>query len=804
MSNSIRKFRTAGDGNCFFHAVFGNKDGTALYEAKNANSMREEWHNFLSQYESIEDQQMPMLLKEQLKKIFQFFLNNPDDLTGRSEQIKKLADKTNNDIKQAEKDVKQLKDDIVAKFSQDSDFRDKIYEIINTARKEKNESVPTLDELKNDKNKLLNEVSGHLQECALEFNQNLSKAEYDKKYNTQIIADSFLKDREVYKNYLEAIGKNEYYVFFEEIVILASLADIEITVYYNRDGQNLKQDFVPNKELLGDYPIKTDIWGEKKNAVIFHEGVHFLYGEEYYTPNPQKQYHVFTLESFTDTNEEAVQKCHIKEFLGKLFGINISNETFAEMMIHNNDGNQKVTVHRSGIISSSVEQARHITPLMFIKTALKAQTQDTFSKNYLVGNFIDYILAMSNRVQGVCLTQEQYDAYHQQNDPKKVCFNIKVTTIKRDNTKIAKYLIPNESEEYKKLPEYNSDETRKDYTMLFRHYVKYVLSGLQKMLLDSHYTLETTCELMAKFILTVFNQEREKYFSTIDNILFKEIRLYKYAREAKIASNAYDSISHKEIIDRVREKEKYLGENKSPYIRIIDIKEMMIQNAVKALMIIDLLTKKNIMLHWDESDVILFESYNKDYNFKIDTLTHDDDTLANYTNYEDALTRDNYSGVFHYHAAKHLYQIFDFRSLGNEKMFALKQSKDGTRVVKVYPSDNKQLIEQYSIQSSTTAELTTESKELLTQQAISHSFLILSLFSSLSSHIPFEEDDMSPIGQIFSSFCQLLMADYSLPNTLNQEWYNGLQVQFNTEVINRLSENLDLSGGLYEQDDLNF
>jgi hypothetical protein len=155
----VKKCRTKGDGNCFFHAVFGDKDSSNPYETKHADAMRKEWHNFLSQFNSLQDPTMPNQLKDQLKKVFQFFLDKPQDLTNRSEQIKELVNRTKEIINKAEADVQQLKGNIVGKFLQDKEFGDRIYKIIQDARNIKNEPPPTLQELLTDQARACHQLS---------------------------------------------------------------------------------------------------------------------------------------------------------------------------------------------------------------------------------------------------------------------------------------------------------------------------------------------------------------------------------------------------------------------------------------------------------------------------------------------------------------------------------------------------------------------------------------------------------------------------------------------------------------------
>ncbi|WP_339046933.1 hypothetical protein [Candidatus Mesenet endosymbiont of Phosphuga atrata] len=284
----VKFFPTKGDGNCFFHAAFGDKTSN-VYEAKEAAAMREEWHKFLSQFQSLDDPKMPKSLKDQLEKVFNFFLNNPKDLTNRSEAIKNLANKTNKAISKANKKVIKLKDRIIKKFFKDQHFRNQIYKIIKTAIKNRNirspgniKNIPSIQDLLNNENQLRNDIQEDFHSCVLELEPDLD----EKAHNFNAIKNSFFNDATLYKAYLNAIGTRGYFVFFEEIPILASLANTKIIVYDNNKRNS--QIFEPKEELLGGYKSNKELWGIKKEVTIYHEGSHYSRANtEFSLFNPQ-------------------------------------------------------------------------------------------------------------------------------------------------------------------------------------------------------------------------------------------------------------------------------------------------------------------------------------------------------------------------------------------------------------------------------------------------------------------------------------------------------------------------------------
>lgn len=238
----VVRYNTAGDGNCFFHAVFGEKkDDSSSYRAERAQDMRLEWHRFLSKFTSLDDASMPAPLKAQLGKVFNMFLNKPRDLTGKSDTIKELAEQTVKKLKEVKERVEQLKKELVANI--------KLTE---------------------------NEVVSNLKEYAKQINQNLTEDEYNKTYNSEAITNSFLDEPKLYQAYLEATKSQNYFIFIEEVPILASLANIEIDVHYKSNNNDVHTVFKPNPEMINeDYQKNSDSWGDKEQETIYLGGNHY-------------------------------------------------------------------------------------------------------------------------------------------------------------------------------------------------------------------------------------------------------------------------------------------------------------------------------------------------------------------------------------------------------------------------------------------------------------------------------------------------------------------------------------------------
>ncbi|MGL9761496.1 MAG: hypothetical protein ACR5LB_04755 [Wolbachia sp.] len=181
---------------------------------------------------------MPASLKAQLGKVFNMFLNKSEDLIGKSDKIKKLAEHTNKKIKKVKRKVEKL------------------------IRKLLRMDLPE------------NEVKSNLKELAV--SNFFSAKRYEKNYNSESEANSLLNSKLIYKSYLEAIRSQNYYVLIEEIPILASLADIEIDVHYKNNGNDVHTLFKPNPEMINEgYQQNDELCGNRERETIYLKPDHY-------------------------------------------------------------------------------------------------------------------------------------------------------------------------------------------------------------------------------------------------------------------------------------------------------------------------------------------------------------------------------------------------------------------------------------------------------------------------------------------------------------------------------------------------
>ncbi len=286
-SSQVVKYSTAGDGNCFFHAVFG-ENSSGVYKTDKAQAMRKEWREFLNQFKSLNDPKMPNALKQHLRTFFADLLSNTGEVLNVPKEMKELIGETNKKvddiINESVERTKALKNNIIEKFSEDEKFCNEIYEVIKQATDAHNErnaqqrDLLSIEDLlkKENEETLYNRVGEELESCAHRLDTTLTEEKYKEEYitNNDIILDSIIGQKDFYQIYLKAIQKQGYFVFHGEIPILASLSNTEIEAYF--EGQEGMTIYKPDPSMINpEYVRKDELWVNKKKEVIYLGGNHY-------------------------------------------------------------------------------------------------------------------------------------------------------------------------------------------------------------------------------------------------------------------------------------------------------------------------------------------------------------------------------------------------------------------------------------------------------------------------------------------------------------------------------------------------
>ncbi len=278
---TTRVCETVGDGNCFFHAVFGDytPDG---YRAERAQDMRMEWHRFLNQFTCLNDESMPADLKSQLYSVLTTFLGEPEKLGSNSHKIKDFAKEVNDKVDKASNDIRELREAIAAKFREDDEFAKIIYSVITdvyNTRSLGNKKVSlTISDLRKEENK--NKLLAPIEEDTFPYLScyipGLHIRDYDVRYNPKFISDTFIESESLYQAYLEEIQSQSYFIFIEEVPILASLSNTRIIVNIEGNSEQNVHDFKPDSRMINTKYVRVDkLWGSKEQETIFLSTGHF-------------------------------------------------------------------------------------------------------------------------------------------------------------------------------------------------------------------------------------------------------------------------------------------------------------------------------------------------------------------------------------------------------------------------------------------------------------------------------------------------------------------------------------------------
>lgn len=280
--SSISFFKTAGQGNCFFHAVFGVLRQNRQYEADNVKIMRQEWHDFLAQYNSLSDQDMPAELKEQLKISFVSMLQKLPGEFSAKEKIKGLIDQTKNRLETVNRDRQDLIIKIIDLFKNNVVFREALYHKIQEIHHLDGKIFPTLSDLLENDGVLLKIINENIFDCSTVVNPQISRDEFNERYNSEWHQDKFCNSPILYQEYVSAIIKPNYYIFIEEIRIIASISNRSIAL--GGDGVDDPQIFTPIPRIFEAYKVfcqsrqkeSTHCWPECSGITYIHlGGVHY-------------------------------------------------------------------------------------------------------------------------------------------------------------------------------------------------------------------------------------------------------------------------------------------------------------------------------------------------------------------------------------------------------------------------------------------------------------------------------------------------------------------------------------------------
>jgi hypothetical protein len=281
---------TAGDGNCLFHACMGDVVNEK-YMCGTAMVLRMKWADFMSMFSCAADPKMSPQLLEMMHNLFQLFLDEkriPEQML-KSEHVQRLLVKVSEihdetlvtsqtgiiDIIRALKDEAREKHEYLLSY------------LVQCAKEQLERMDGPQPNMKAfvdgdggtdyDSQWFKNLVLSNLADC-LSVLYELSVDEARARYRTDLQVEMVLRDGAFYRIYCEEIRSQSYYVFVEEVPIIASVLGLNVFLNCTLSGGRTPQ--------VLTFRCDDSIWkAANQNQVcrtidvdVFHRGIHFERG----------------------------------------------------------------------------------------------------------------------------------------------------------------------------------------------------------------------------------------------------------------------------------------------------------------------------------------------------------------------------------------------------------------------------------------------------------------------------------------------------------------------------------------------
>lgn len=298
---------TLGDGSCFFHGSFG-ENTQGRYATPHASAMRAAWAKFLGRFDSCADIRMPQYIKNAMNKVLQFHLEN-GDLDHINDNVRIFREDIKRQIAYANDTTRNMTEELVNNIINNGDMnvrninlvkaaitqiadntkysriKSKLLERMNIERgelaalsmenlvvrlsdiiAELRDPIITLNSFITDM--VHNEIASHLA-----ILQNISVEEARNLYTAGTIASRYINSPQVYQAYLLAIQQHQYFVYIEEIPIIATLSQQTIIVHFSEE---IKRPFVPSDQEDPAVSLQFWTWPQSENQTsIYLQGEHY-------------------------------------------------------------------------------------------------------------------------------------------------------------------------------------------------------------------------------------------------------------------------------------------------------------------------------------------------------------------------------------------------------------------------------------------------------------------------------------------------------------------------------------------------
>ncbi len=275
---------TKGDGNCFFHATFGEPHmgeyNKSIYYDEFSQARRDVWARGIGQFKSIGE--MPANLREGMLELFETFYNDPNgfEYFFTKQQwtlLKKEIELTNQEIDKVKENVEQAVQHIAELCKTEKIPCQQLYKIFlqNPLPSDtKSGTNVTIETLKNNPTKLTEYIRENLKECTKLVFPNKN---YEKNYLSERTLHSFLQKPKLFDAYKQAIKSNQYFIHAAEFPILASIFNVKVILHHEMGDSVI---YEPKKAIRDIFlPILQDNrflnTHTVHEATIKHQGMHF-------------------------------------------------------------------------------------------------------------------------------------------------------------------------------------------------------------------------------------------------------------------------------------------------------------------------------------------------------------------------------------------------------------------------------------------------------------------------------------------------------------------------------------------------
>jgi len=397
------------------------------------------------------------------------------------------------------------------------------------------------------------------------------------------------------------------------------------------------------------------------------------------------------------SNTAQIKRSKIYNFLATVLKTDVSSNVLVDVELGKADDHQLIILGRPPVLGSSTKQMRHVTPYSFVEHVIKSRINNADSKTVMLKDLAEPIKLFTYSQKGICLLESQYQKFKDSiKSTTDDFFYIKMATARNIYYFIDQAEIPLEWKTTTILNSIDKENAKSSYVPKLQKFVNYAINHLQEAIQDEN-TIGIACEALARFILTLFNQKLYTAFPEEGNTLPYEIRLYKSEQDAKAPKGKeWVALTHAEIETKSRNATEYMQLSKK--LRIVNNEGSTVTKTIKSLGAIEeIIEQYNALLSTDAA----IKEYNTKYNSILKILSIPVFPKTEYDKYNKTLTKSNITSLCHYHIAKHLYFVFDFKSL-EEKVFVPTKSSDTGVKITIYPSADGDRTATYCIKDGAT------------------------------------------------------------------------------------------------------